>query len=203
MTVAPPWILEIRRQLDREWVVPDVVREIAEGTPNARPAAVLVPLYVRERELWTLFTKRSEAVENHKGQISFPGGLEALDDATPWDAAIREAEEEIGVPQKAILKLGELPEVVTFTGFRIRPFVGAIPYPFEIRKNPSEVDSVLEIPIRDLLGPTLVEERGIKWKGRSIPTPVYHVKGHVIWGATAFLLASLLEALSDEGRRPA
>lgn len=200
MTTAPPWILEIRRRLEREWVVPDVVKEIASGTPDARPAAVLVPLYVRERELWTLFTKRSEAVENHKGQISFPGGMEALDDATPWDTAIREAEEEIGVPQKAILKLGELPEVVTFTGFRIRPFVGAIPYPFEIRKNPGEVDAVLEMPIRVLMGPTLVEERGIKWKGRSIPTPVYHVKGHVIWGATAFLLASLLEALTDEGR---
>ena len=203
MTAAPPWILEIRRRLEREWVVPDVVKEIAEGTPNARPAAVLVPLYVRERELWTLFTKRREAVENHKGQISFPGGMEALDDASPWDTAIREAEEEIGVPQKAILRLGELPEVVTFTGFRIRPFVGAIPYPFEIRKNPGEVDSVIEMPIRVLLGPTLVEERGISWKGRSIPTPVYHVKGHVIWGATAFLLASLLEALTDEGRPPA
>ena len=142
-------------------------------------------------------------MENHKGQISFPGGMEALDDASPWDTAIRETEEEIGVPQKAILKLGELPEVVTFTGFRIRPFVGAIPYPFEIRKNPGEVDSVIEMPIRVLLGPTLVEERGISWKGRSIPTPVYHVKGHVIWGATAFLLASLLEALTDEGRPPA
>lgn len=203
MTAAPPWILEIRRRLEREWVVPDVVKEIAEGTPDARPAAVLVPLYVRDRELWTLFTKRSEAVENHKGQISFPGGLEALDDASPWDTAIRETEEEIGVPQKAILKLGELPEVVTFTGFRIRPLVGAIPYPFEIRKNPGEVDSVIEMPIRVLLGPTLVEERGISWKGRSIPTPVYHVNGHVIWGATAFLLASLLEALTDEGRPPA
>lgn len=203
MTVAPPWILEIRRRLEREWVVPDVVREIAEATPDARPAAVLAPLYVRDRELWTLFTKRSEAVENHRGQISFPGGVEALDDASPWDTAIRETEEEIGVPQKAILKLGELPEVVTFTGFRIRPFVGAIPYPFEIRKNPGEVDSVIEMPIRVLLGPTLVEERGVSWKGRSIPTPVYHVKGHVIWGATAFLLASLLEALTDEGRPPA
>lgn len=202
MTVAPPWILEIRRRLEREWVVPDVVKEIAAGTPNAKPAAVLVPLYVRERELWTLFTKRSDTVENHKGQISFPGGMEALDDASPWDTAIRETEEEIGVPQKAILKLGELPEVVTFTGFRIRPFVGAIPYPFEIRKNPGEVDSVIEMPIRVLLGPTLVEERGIKWKGRSIPTPVYHVKNQVIWGATAFLLASLLEALTDEGRPP-
>lgn len=178
------------------------MKEIAEGTPNAKPASVLVPLYVRDRELWTLFTKRSEAVENHKGQISFPGGMEALDDASPWDTAIREAEEEIGVPQKAILKLGELPEVVTFTGFRIRPFVGAIPYPFEIRKNPGEVDSVIEMPIRVLLGPTLVEERGVKWKGRTIPTPVYHVKNHVIWGATAFLLASLLEALTDEGRPP-
>ena len=203
MTGPPPWILEIRRRLQREWVVPDVVREIAEGTPEARPAAVLVPLYVRDRELWTLFTKRSEAVENHKGQIAFPGGMEAVDDASPWETAVRETEEEIGVPRKAILPLGALPEVVTFTGFRIRPSVGAIPYPFPFREEPREVASIIEIPIRVLMGPTLVEERGVSWKGRSIPTPVYHVRGHVIWGATAFLLASLLEALSDEGRPPA
>jgi 8-oxo-dGTP pyrophosphatase MutT (NUDIX family) len=199
----PPWILELRRRLEREWEVPDVVREIAEGTPDARPAAVLVPLYVRERELWTLFTKRSEAVETHKGQIAFPGGMEALDDASPWDTAIRETEEEVGIPRKAILQLGTLPEVVTLTGFRIRPFVGAIPYPFDFRHDPREVESVIEMPIRVLLGPTLVEERGVSWKGRTIPTPVYHVKGNVIWGATAFLLSSLLEALTDEGRPPA
>jgi 8-oxo-dGTP pyrophosphatase MutT (NUDIX family) len=203
VTGAPPWILEIRRRLEREWVVPEIVKEIADGTPDARPAAVLVPLYVKERELWTLFTKRSEAVEHHKGQIAFPGGLEALDDTSPWETAVRETEEEVGVPRKAVLKLGELPEVVTLTGFRIRPFVGAIPWPFEFRGDPREVASVIEIPIRVLMGPTLVEERGIAWKGRTIPSPVYHVRGHVIWGATAFLLSSLLEALGDEGRPPA
>ena len=203
MTGAPPWILEIRRRLEREWVVPDVVREIAEATPDARPAAVLVPLYVKERELWTLFTKRSEAVETHKGQIAFPGGMEAVDDASPWETAVRETEEEIGVPRKVVLPLGELPEVVTLTGFRIRPFVGAIPWPFAFREDSREVASIIEMPIRVLMGPTLVEERSVKWKGQSIPTPVYHVKGHVIWGATAYLLSSLLEALSDEGRPPA
>jgi 8-oxo-dGTP pyrophosphatase MutT (NUDIX family) len=198
LSPAAPWILEIRRRLAREWVVPDIVREIAEGTPDARPAAVLVPLYVRDRELWTLFTKRSETVENHKGQVSFPGGKEALDDASPWETALRETEEEIGVPRAAVLRLGELPEVVTFTGFRIRPFVGALPWPFELTKNEREVESVLQVPIRVLLAPTLVEERAVTWKGRSIPTPVFHVKGHVIWGATAFLLSALLAALVDE-----
>jgi 8-oxo-dGTP pyrophosphatase MutT (NUDIX family) len=198
LSPAAPWILEIRRRLSREWVVPDVVRQIAEGTPDARPAAVLVPLYVRDRELWTLFTKRSETVGNHKGQVSFPGGMEAMDDASPWETALRETEEEIGVPRTAVLPLGELPEVVTFTGFRIRPFVGALPWPFQLTKNEREVESVLEVPIRVLLAPTLVEERAVTWKGRSIPTPAFHVKGHVIWGATAFLLSALLAALVDE-----
>ena len=200
MTGAPPWILEIRRRLEREWAVPDIVREIAEGTPDARPAAVLVPLYVRDGELWTLFTKRSEAVEHHKGQIAFPGGLEALDDPTPWDTAVRETEEEIGVPRKAILRLGELPEVVTFTGFRIRPFVGAIPYPFDFEHDPREVESLLQVPIRALLAPTLVEERQVTWKGRRVATPVFHLKGQVIWGATAFLVSALLAALVDEAK---
>ncbi|MBK6407458.1 MAG: hypothetical protein IPF66_22045, partial [Holophagales bacterium] len=197
MTVAPPWILEIRRRLEREWVVPDVVREIAEATPDARPAAVLAPLYVRDRELWTLFTKRSEAVENHRGQISFPGGVEALDTPSPWDTAIRETEGG-DRPAEGDPQLGELPEVVTFTGFRIRPFVRR--YRTRSRSGRTRGGGLGD---RDadpvLMGPTLVEERGVSWKGRSIPTPVYHVKGHVIWGATAFLLASLLEALADEG----
>ena len=203
MTGESPWILEIRRRLEREWAIPDAVREVAEGTPDARPAAVLVPLFVRERELWTLLTKRSEAVEHHRGQIAFPWGAEALDDASPWDTAIRETEEEVGVPRKAILRVGELPEVTTFSGFRIRPFVGAIPFPFDVRHDPGEVGSVLQVPVRALMGPTLVEDRAVEWKGRSIPTVVYHVRGHVIWGATAFILACLLEALSDEGRSPA
>ncbi len=198
MTDAAPWILALRKRLEREWVVPQIVREIAEGTPDARPAAVLVPLYVRDGELWTLFTKRSETVENHKGQIAFPGGLDALDDATPWETAVRETEEEIGVPRKAVLPLGELPEVVTFTGFRIRPYVGAIPWPFDFRHDPREVESVLQVPIRALLAPTLVEEREVVWKGRSVATPVFHLKGQVIWGATAFLVSALLAALVDQ-----
>lgn len=137
-------------------------------------------------------------MEHHKGQVSFPGGMEALDDPSPWETALRETEEEIGVPRAAVLRLGELPGVVTLTGFRIRPFVGAIPWPFDLKRDEREVESILQVPVRALLSPTLVEERAVVWKGRSIPTPVYHVKGHVIWGATAFLLSILLGALVDE-----
>ena len=138
----PPWILELRRRLRREWVVPDVVKEIAEGTPDARPAAVLVPLYVRERELWTLFTKRSEAVETHKGQIAFPGGMEAVDDASPWETALRETEEEIGYAPGHLTRLGAIYTTPGFTDEVIHLFAAHDLAPSETRHEADEVMSV-------------------------------------------------------------
>ena len=163
-----------------------------------REAAVLVPLFVREKALWTLFTKRTDLVEHHKGQISFPGGGEHPSDANPWETAIRETEEEIGVPRAGVKILGALPRLVTVTDFEISPFVGAIPYPTQFAPHAGEVESIIEVPVSYLLDPMVVEERPVKWKGRDVMTLVYHYKGHAIWGATARILADFLTALRGE-----
>ncbi len=189
---------QVRRRLLREW--PE--RELLTGPKGEgaapKPAAVLVPLYVRERELFTLFTRRSDTVEHHKGQISFPGGVKEPGDANLWTTAIREAEEEVGIPRASVRLLGALPRLVTVTDFEVSPFVGAVPYPTPFAPHREEVEQILEIPVSYLLDPRAVEERPVRWNGRDVMTLVYHYQGHTVWGATARILADLLEALSGD-----
>ena len=192
---------EIRSKLNRNWPVREILNEKVGAGP-LRPAAVLLPLYIRDHALWTLFTKRTDTVEHHKGQISFPGGGQHPEDGNLWVTAIRETEEEIGVPREGIRLLGALPRMVTVTDFEVSPFVGAIPYPVTFRPEAGEVESILEIPLSYLLDPDVVEERAVRWKGRDIMTLVYHYRGHAIWGATARILADFLEALRGEPAAP-
>jgi 8-oxo-dGTP pyrophosphatase MutT (NUDIX family) len=96
-----PWMEDLRARLGRSFPSRPRASEREEGAAPLRPAAVLIPLYVREKALWTLFTKRTDLVEHHKGQISFPGGGKHAADANLWETAIRETEEEIGVPPPA------------------------------------------------------------------------------------------------------
>src|SRR5450756_1521417 len=134
-----PWMKDLRARLGRSWPARPLVYEKREGTVPLRPAAVLIPLYVREKALWTLFTKRTEMVEHHKGQISFPGGGKHAADANLWETAVRETEEEIGVSRKSVRILGALPRLVTVTEFEVAPFVGSIPYPVTFAPRPGEV----------------------------------------------------------------
>ena len=193
-----PWMEDLRKRLGRAWPERPPVAERLEEAASLRPAAVLIPLYVRERALWTLFTKRTDQVEHHKGQISFPGGGKETADANLWETAIRETEEEIGVPRTTVRILGALPRLVTVTEFEVAPFVGAIPYPVALAPRPGEVESIIEVPLAYLLDPMVVEERPVKWKGTDVMTLVYHYKGHAIWGATARILADLLAVMREE-----
>ncbi len=192
------WMDEVRKRLLREWPERELLPD-GKGEAPLREAAVLIPLYVRDKELFTLLTRRTDAVEHHKGQISFPGGSREPSDANLWDTAVRETEEEIGLPRSAARLLGTLPRIVTVTDFEVSPFVAAIPYPFELKPHRHEVERILEVPVSYLMNPRVVEERSIRWKGRELRTPVYHYSGDAIWGATAFMLGDLLEALSSAG----
>ncbi len=193
------WIEDIRRRLSatRTWPDRPILREAGTGAP-LRPAAILIPLFVKNRELCTLLTKRTESVEHHKGQISFPGGGREPADPNLWTTAVREAEEEIGLPAAAVRLLGVLPKLVTVTDFEISPFVGAIPYPIALTPQAREVAEILEIPVPYLLRPDIAEEKEIVWKGREVRTRVYHYKGHAIWGATAHILTDFLGVLRGE-----
>ncbi len=171
-------------------------RDAAEGpAPDGgqRRAGVLAPLFVRAGGLWVLLTRRTESVEKHRGQIAFPGGGEEDDDASLYQTALRETEEEIGVAAEDVRYLGALSPIVTVTDYYVEPFVGAIPYPYAFRLQETEIAGLVEVPIAALFAPGALEERELP--GRDEPVLFYHHEEQVIWGATARMLKELLDAL--------
>jgi 8-oxo-dGTP pyrophosphatase MutT (NUDIX family) len=158
------------------------------------PAAVLVPLFLDAEEPHAVFTRRRGDLRRHAGEISFPGGRRDPEDAGLKDTALREAEEEIGLPRAEVRLLGELPPTSTFvTNYVIHPFVGLIPAGLAWRVSEREVDAVLELPLKTLGASrtrTRLERRGI-----SFETDAYIVDDQLIWGATARILEHLLERL--------
>ncbi|MEO8504885.1 MAG: CoA pyrophosphatase [Acidobacteriota bacterium] len=163
-----------------------------------REASVLVPLYVDAGELWVVLTKRTESLPSHKGQIAFPGGGRELGEDA-WAAALREAQEEIGLDPALVLRLGMLDETDLPSGFRVRPCVGALPFPFETKPNPVEIADVFAIPLSAFSNPSLVEERAVLLDGRERMLRIYHIGGRQIWGATARILQNLLQRLGKSG----
>jgi 8-oxo-dGTP pyrophosphatase MutT (NUDIX family) len=163
--------------------------EAIEPPEGRRRAAVLVPLFVRDGALRVLLTRRTDTVEHHRGQISFPGGVEEPDDETPWRTAVRETEEELGIAPGDVRLLGALTPLVTVTDFFVEPFVGAIPFPHVLRPAAAEIAEVIDVPIAALLDPMVLERRVLP--GREEPTLFYHHGSHVIWGATARMLHEL------------
>lgn len=183
----PGWMEDVRRRLARRAI------ESPPAAEGLRRAGVLLPLFVRGAALWIVFTRRTESVEHHRGQISFPGGGEEEGDATLWHTALRESEEELGIRQDDALALGRLSPLTTVTNFYVEPFVAAIPHPYPFRPAPAEIAEVLEVPIAALLDPAILETRLLP--GRQEPVLFYHYGDQVIWGATARMLAELLETL--------
>jgi 8-oxo-dGTP pyrophosphatase MutT (NUDIX family) len=170
------------------------------GPAEEIPAAVLVPLFLagEEADPHLVLTRRRADLKRHAGEISFPGGRRDAEDPDLAATALREAEEEIGLPAADVQLLGRLPATSTFaTNYVIHPFVGLIPQGVAWRLSPREVDAVLELPLRALREGrtrTKLERRGIAFE-----TDAYVVDEHLIWGATARILQDLLEQLEDPG----
>ena len=158
-----------------------------------REAAVLVPLLEREGVPHVLFTKRPTTLRSHAGQFSFPGGGREPTDETPLHTALREAEEEIGIPPRQVQVLGMLDESPTVTSFRIRPFVGVIPGDLTYRPSPEEIELILEVPLAALLDPHASRREMWRRGGREHEVYFFDYGQHVIWGATARILVELLE----------
>jgi len=168
----------------------DAVRMNAAGNVNA---AVLVPLYVQDGELTAVFTKRPADMHRHAGEISFPGGRQDPGEELR-DTALREAEEEIGLMRDLVDVVGALPPTGTFvTNYVIYPFVGITAPGGAFRPNPIEVDEIVELSVPDLIAG--YEHKRLIRRGVPIKTDTYTVRGHLIWGATARILAGLLERL--------
>lgn len=163
---------------------------------------MLVPLFfTSDEQPHAVFTRRGTDLRRHAGEISFPGGRRDPGDADLSETALREAEEEIGLPRVEVELLGGLDPIPTYvTNYIIHPFVGLIPASRSWRLSPLEVDAVLELPLdalRTVRKRTRMERRGIAFE-----TDAYELDGHLIWGATARILDCLLERQEQMLRRP-
>ncbi len=162
-------------------------------------AAVLVPLYLQDDELHAVFTKRREDLRRHAGEISFPGGRceEGEDDLRA--TALREAHEEVGLPPEAVEIVGALQPTPTIaTGYAVYPFVGLIEPGRAWTLSPREVAEVIELPLSSLLSG--YGRRRLIRRGLPIRTDTYLVGEHLIWGATARILADLFDRIEQAGR---
>jgi 8-oxo-dGTP pyrophosphatase MutT (NUDIX family) len=171
----------------------DPAEAVAMTTHGNVKAAVLVPLYEEGGRLHAVFTKRPADMRRHAGEISFPGGR--MDDGEDLrDTALREAEEEIGLAREQVLVVGALPPTGTIvTNYAVYPFVGLTRSGNAFRPNPVEVDEVVELALPDLIDG--FERKRLIRRGVPIKTDTYTVGGHLIWGATARILGTLLDRL--------
>ncbi len=183
---------ETRDRLRQLLLTPEQAAEM--DAPGTTDAAVLVPLYTDSGDLHAVFTKRRDDLPRHAGEISFPGGRQDFPDEDLRVTALRESEEEIGLPRTEVDLVGALPPVGTFvTGYRVFPFVGVIRPGHRWVPQPREVEEVLELSL-----PALVagfERRRLLRRGVPIKTPTYTVGRHFVWGATARIVEGLLERL--------
>ncbi|MGD2057257.1 MAG: CoA pyrophosphatase [Anaerolineales bacterium] len=169
---------------------------------DARLAAVLIPLFTADDDWQVLFTRRTEHLDSHQGQVSFPGGVVEAQDANPQETALRETEEEIGIPAGKISILGTLDSLLTVTQFQIVPSVGLIPWPMELKINRMEVARVFSVPLAWLADKNNLEVRKRQFPLSDRPIDVYYFKpfeGEVIWGATARLTLNFLDQLKAAG----
>jgi 8-oxo-dGTP pyrophosphatase MutT (NUDIX family) len=171
-------------------------RKVIEHPSFAR-AAVLVPLFEKEGECHILFTKRTDQVKYHKGEISFPGGVFDEGDLELERTALREADEEVGLKENDIHLMGILDDIVTITEFIVTPFVGLIPYPYPFKTSPIEIAEMIEVPLSSLLEKDCFSEREITRMGRKEMVYAFQYENHVIWGATARILKQFLELISS------
>ena len=163
------------------------------------PAAVLLPLFRREGGYHILLTKRTRKVKTHKGEISFPGGVYDQEDKTLEKTALRESFEEIGLRDKDIDILGRLDDVETTTHYRIRPFVGDIPWPFPFVINRDEIEQLIELPLDGLSPEDFAKQAKLSLESGDRFVYAYHYGRHVIWGATAAILKQFLELIRHPG----
>ncbi|MEA3016351.1 MAG: hypothetical protein QOI38_1073 [Sphingomonadales bacterium] len=172
----------------------DVLDEEAQPI-GITPAAVLVPVVDRPRPT-VILTLRPETMRKHPGQISFPGGRLDPGDTGPIDAALREAEEEIGLPRDRVEVIGMADRYRTVTGFEVTPVIGIVPPDLPLAPHPGEVAAMFEAPLDYLLDPAHQAVRAVMWRGRERSYFEIDYEGRRIWGATAAMIVNLSRRLA-------
>ncbi|GAB4543993.1 MAG: hypothetical protein Fur002_16790 [Anaerolineales bacterium] len=168
-----------------------------DANPVLKCAAVLLPLFWLRGEWHILYTRRTDRVESHKGQVSFPGGACDEGESTPEQTALREAQEEIGLRPSDVKVLGRLSSLVTVSYFRVTPVVGVIPFPYAFQPSGAEVARIFSMPLLWLA------QRGNYWefpRGERKPLVAYHpFDGELLWGATAMMTVDFLKVIGALG----
>ena len=173
----------------------DLLRKMFPAEP-AR-AAVLVPLVERPTGLQVLLTQRASHLKNHPGQISFPGGRIESADAGPWEAALRETREEIGLEPQFVTRAGYLQDHLVISGFRVTPAVGFVQPGFNLHLDETEVENVFEVPLEFVLDLRNHLPRDRSIAGHTILTHEIPYEGRQIWGATASMLITFARLLRE------
>jgi 8-oxo-dGTP pyrophosphatase MutT (NUDIX family) len=193
--------------LTRKSIAEGLARPVPDREPNdlhaitlkegqrVTEAAVLVPLVNRPGEVRLLLTQRTAHLDDHAGQISFPGGRVEAGDSSREETALRETEEEVGLPRAAVTVLGRLPNYEIPSGFRITPVVGWIEPPFTVKPDPFEVAGVFEAPLEHFLDAARYQRRQFHFRGRHRHYLAIPYEGRYIWGATAGMLYDLCRML--------
>ncbi len=163
--------------------------------PDPRPAAVLVPVVMREPELTVLLTQRTEHLPSHPGQVAFPGGKIDAGDTSPVATALRETHEETGLAEGFVDTIGYLDVYQTRTGFRVLPVVSLVRPGFQLVPEPGEVAEIFEVPLRFLMTPTNHQHHTREWQGVERRFYAMPYDGYYIWGATAGMIRNLYERL--------
>jgi 8-oxo-dGTP pyrophosphatase MutT (NUDIX family) len=184
------FIDQIRKKLS------SMQRKVIEHPPFSH-AAVLVPLFQKDWDCHLLFTKRSEEVKYHKGEISFPGGVVDEEDLELINTALREAHEEIGLKESDVQIIGVLDDIVTITEFIVTPIVGLFPYPYPFKISEVEIAELIEVPLSFLLAEDNLSQREILRGGQTEVVYAYQYGKHTIWGATARILKQFLDLISS------
>ena len=176
-------------------LLPGDTPELEENGRVITPAAVLVAV-VEHAAPTIILTVRPETMRQHPGQISFPGGRVDPDDADSVETALREAEEEIGLPRSEVDVIGIADRYRTVTGFEVTPVVGVVPPGLAIAPHPGEVAAVFEAPLPFLLDPANQIVREADWRGRRRSYYEIEWEGRRIWGATAAMIVNLSRRLA-------
>lgn len=178
---------------------PGQIAELRQFLPEQLTrAAVLVPLVERPDGLNVLLTLRASHLKNHAGQVSFPGGRIEENDASPWEAALREAREEIGLEARYVSLAGYLRDHVVISGFRVTPVVAFVQPGFVLRLDTTEVEDAFEVPLEYVLDPSNHVPRERHFAGHAVVTHDIRYQDRQIWGATATMLLTLSRLLDAD-----
>ncbi|MBM3803807.1 MAG: CoA pyrophosphatase [Acidimicrobiia bacterium] len=167
------------------------------GVQHSGRAAVLMPLLPLGEDFCFLLTQRTYKVETHKGQISFPGGLQEESDRDLLHTALRETWEEIGLPAECVQVLGEFDEYLSINGLIVRPFAGWVGTPLDLEPNPDEVDEILRVPFKIFQDSRYLRIETQLRRGVEKEIYFYHFQGKEVWGLTAQIIRDFMRLVED------